>query len=309
MVYQALFSGHAGQDSTIVRTQATVLINMGATQNFAGDRYVKRHDLHCFPATPMTVALADGKRLVADRMVAMTLQFGKYRYVQNVYVLPLGVSADIILGMPWLYSLGEFTCNMRNHELSFVHRASHGRQERIVLRAQPGAPKLAQSKVLPYGQAIHQIRLAQRLQRMREGPTVEQCYAVRKAARQGSTNLYGYDLEDDPRNPNLGGEDKPWAYLCYLLPSRDKEGEKGGAEQQPATSPPKADPRAAQGDATEDGGLLAPLREQSKADPRAAQGDATEKGGLLAPLREQSKADPRAAQGDATEKGPTGPTP
>jgi len=164
MVYQALFSGHAGNESTIVRTQATVLIDTGATQNFVGDRYVKRHDLHSFPATPMTVALADGKHLVADHMVAMTLQFGKYKYVQNVYVLPLGVSADIILGMPWLYSLGEFTCNMRNHELPFVHRVGHGQPERIVLRAQPEAPKLAQSKVLRYGQAIHQIRLAQRLQ-------------------------------------------------------------------------------------------------------------------------------------------------
>ena len=164
MVYQALFSGHAGDESTLVRTQATVLIDTGATQNFVGDRYVKRHDLHSFPATPMTVALADGKHLVADHMVAMTLQFGKYKYVQNVYVLPLGVSADIILGMPWLYSLGEFTCNMRNHELSFVHRVGRGQPERIVLRAQPEAPKLAQSKVLRYGQAIHQIRLAQRLQ-------------------------------------------------------------------------------------------------------------------------------------------------
>jgi hypothetical protein len=228
MVYQALFSGHAGDESTIVRTQATVLIDTGATQNFVGDRYVKRHDLHSFPATPITVALADGKHLVADHMVAMTLQFGKYKYVQNVYVLPLGVSADIILGMPWLYSLGEFTCNMRNHELSFVHRVGHGQPERIVLRAQPEAPKLAQSKVLRYGQAIHQIRLAQRLQRMREGPSVEQCNAVRKAARRGSTNLYGYDHEDDPRDPNPGEECKPWANLCYLLPSRDMEDKKGG---------------------------------------------------------------------------------
>jgi hypothetical protein len=60
---------------------------------------------------------------------------------------------------------------------------------------------------------------------------------------------------------------------------------------------------AVQGDATEDEGILAPLREQSKADPEAVQGDATEDGGLLAPLREQSKADPEAVQGDATEDG------
>jgi hypothetical protein len=143
MIYQALFSGRAGEDSTIVHAQATVLIDTGATQNFAGDRYVQRHDLHSFPAVPIAVALADGKRLVADRTVAMMLQFGTHKYVQNVYVLPLGVPADIILGMPWLHSLDEFTCNMHNHELSFVHNVGHGRHGRIVLRAQPDAPSLA----------------------------------------------------------------------------------------------------------------------------------------------------------------------
>ena len=103
----------------------------------------------------------------------MTLSFGKYHYVRHAYVLPLGVSADAILGMPWLNSLGEFTCNMRNHELSFVHK-THGKSERIVLRPQPDAPKLQSSKILRYGQAIHQIRLAKRFQRSQEGPTVEQ---------------------------------------------------------------------------------------------------------------------------------------
>ena len=157
---------------------------------------------------------------------------------------------------------------------------------------------------------------------------MEQCNAVRKAARQGSANLYGYDHEDDPRDPNPGDECKPWAYLCYLLPSRDEEDEKGGAAQGYATEAAQGcatenggllaphggllaslreqsrlDPEAAQGDATEDGGLLAPLPEQSKAYPEAVKGDATEDGGLLAPLREQSKAYPEAAQGDATKDG------
>lgn len=41
---------------------------------------------------------------VANRMVAMTLAIGKYKYTRHVHILPLGVSADVIMGMPWLYS-------------------------------------------------------------------------------------------------------------------------------------------------------------------------------------------------------------
>ena len=243
MIYQARLKGQAGQGNqgfTEVNTEATVLIDTGATQDFVGQRYVQRHDLRTLPARKMTVTLADGQRLVADRMVAVTLSFGKYDYVRHIYVLPLGVSADIILGMPWLNSLGEFTCNMRSHELSFVHK-SHGKSERIVLQAQPDSPKLQSSKILRYGQAIHQIRLAKRFQRAKQGPTVEQNKAAAKAARQGRNRPY--DHEDDPLGCENDDLEEPWGYLCYLLPSRDDEDEKGGAgptttPAQPPSAPP-----------------------------------------------------------------------
>ena len=246
MIYQALFSGHAGQGhqgSTKVKTRARVLVDTGATQNFVSERFVKRHDLRSFAGTaPLTVALADGKRLISNRMVDMTLIFGEYKYARHVHILPLGVSADVILGMPWLYSLGRFTCDMDNHEMSFVHKVGHGRPQRIVLQAQPDAPKLKGSKVLAYGKALHEIRLAQRLLRAKQGPSVEQVRAVTRAVRQGSENLYGYDHVDDPRE-SVGGDD-PFAFLCYLLPSRDVEDKKGGAGQrtteQGQTPPPPA---------------------------------------------------------------------
>ncbi len=72
MIYQARFKGQAGQGNqgfTEVNTEATVLIDTGATQDFVGQRYVQRHDVRTLPACKITVALADGQRLVADGTV------------------------------------------------------------------------------------------------------------------------------------------------------------------------------------------------------------------------------------------------
>ena len=241
MLYQAMFGGTTGQPGrgyTRKVFRAQVLIDSGATRNFVSQRYVDRHSLRTFAAeTPMNVALADGKRMIANRMVAMTLDFGHYRYTRSVYVLPLGVSADVILGMPWLISLGRFECDMRSNELSFIHKSGHG-YRRIVLGGQPNAPKLEKSKVLPFGKAVREMRAGLRLLRTQEGPTVEQVKATVKAIQRPEKELYGYDHEDDPRsriNPAwlVNHPGAPLCYLCYLLPSRDVEDIKGGAGQQP----------------------------------------------------------------------------
>ena len=242
MLYQALFGGTTegahGQGFSKKVFQARVLIDSGATRNFVSQRYVDRHRLKTFAAEqPMNVALADGKRLVANRKVAMTLDFGSYKYTRNVYVLPLGVSADVILGMPWLYSLGSFECNMRTKELSFISRSGHG-YRRIVLGGQPNAPKLDKSTVLPYGKAIREMRNSLRLLKANEGPTVEQVKTAAKAIRQPGKEPYGYDHEEDPRaniNPAwlVKHPGNPLCYLCYLLPSRDVEDIEGGADREP----------------------------------------------------------------------------
>ena len=242
MLYQALFGGTTegahGQGFSKKVFQARVLIDSGATRNFVSQRYVDRHRLKTFAAEqPMNVALADGKRLVANRKVAITLDFGSYKYTRNVYVLPLGVSADVILGMPWLYSLGSFECNMRTKELSFISRSGHG-YRRIVLEGQPNAPKLDKSTVLPYGKAIREMRNSLRLLKANEGPTVEQVKTAAKAIRQPGKEPYGYDHEEDPRaniNPAwlVKHPGNPLCYLCYLLPSRDVEDIEGGADREP----------------------------------------------------------------------------
>jgi hypothetical protein len=154
------------------------------------------------------------------------------------------VSADVILGMPWLYSLGRFECDMRMNELSFTSKTGHGTR-RIVLGGQPNAPKLENSKVLPFGKAVTEMRAAVRLLKTEEGPTVEQVRATIKAIRQPGEELYGYDHEDDPRshiNPAwlLNHPGAPLCYLCYLLPSRDVEdikGETGLDSSKPSKKP------------------------------------------------------------------------
>jgi hypothetical protein len=248
MLYQAMFKGiteQHGHGFSRKEFQARVLVDSGATRDFVSQRYVDRHGLKTFAADkPMNVALADGKRMIASRKMAMTLDFGEYKYARNVYVLPLGVGADVILGMPWLYSLGRFECDMRMNELSFTSKVGHGTR-RVVLGGQPNAPRLENSKVLPFGKAITEMRAAIRLLKTEEGPTVEQVKAATKAMRQAGEEVYGYDHKDDPRshiNPAwlVNHPGAPLCYLCYLLPSRDVEdikGEAGLDSSKPAKKP------------------------------------------------------------------------
>ena len=228
MLYQAMFKGTTeqhGHGFAEREFRARVLVDSGATRDFVSQRYVDRHGLKTFAADKaMNVALADGKRMTANRQVAMTLDYGDYKYARNVYVLPLGVGADVILGMPWLYSLGRFECDMRMNELSFTSKIGHGTR-REVLGGQPNAPRLENSKVLQFGKAITEMRAAIRLLKTEEGPTVEQVKATTKAMWQSGEEVYGYDHEDDPQshiNPTwlVNHPCATYATCCHRATSR-----------------------------------------------------------------------------------------
>jgi hypothetical protein len=219
MVYEAAFHGFSVRNPTAVHALARALVDSGATRNFISERFVERHELQTSASSsPMNVALADGKRIVANKMVNMTLDFGNYTYCNSVHVLPLGVSADIILGMPWLQSLGKFDCDMNSHTITFSHQPM-GRATplQITLEAQPNVAHLDKSKLLTYGKAIHEMRKTCRHQ---------------LSIASGSDTMP--DLLDDSDSdcdsdtmPNLledsdsDSRERPVAFLCYLLPTRD----------------------------------------------------------------------------------------
>jgi hypothetical protein len=83
MLYQALFKGTTeqhGHGFSKKAFRARVLVDSGATRDFVSQRYVDRHGLKTFAAVkPMDVALADGKRMIANGKVSVTLDFGDYK--------------------------------------------------------------------------------------------------------------------------------------------------------------------------------------------------------------------------------------
>jgi hypothetical protein len=83
---------------------------------------VKRRGLSAYnSAHPLRVTLGDGKQVLCNRGVRLKLMFDNYNYESEAYVLDMGVNPDctIILGTPWLASLGDYTCNEHRGTLSF----------------------------------------------------------------------------------------------------------------------------------------------------------------------------------------------
>eukprot|EP00959_Pyramimonas_sp_CCMP1952_P399914 8378996-Pyramimonas_sp.AAC.1 len=91
------------QGSTRMTTGVLAMIDTGPTRDFVSRALVKEKNLRTIPApSPLEVTVADGKKLVAERMVILTLAFQGYKYTKPMYVLPLGVTATVILGAPFM---------------------------------------------------------------------------------------------------------------------------------------------------------------------------------------------------------------
>ena len=145
--------------TTRLTSAVRVMVDSGASRNFISQRLVKEKWLrtHQAPA-PLEVTVADGERLTTDRMVTLTLDFQGYTYTQPMYVLPLGISASVILGVPFLEDISPFWCDLRRdaRTISFRH---HGREIKLTPspEAMPGAPVISLKK------ALLEMRIGKRL--------------------------------------------------------------------------------------------------------------------------------------------------
>ena len=71
------YAGHGQEGSTRIHTRTHVVVDTSANRDLISERFVKRHNLRSFAASAlMNVALAVGKWLTANRLVAITLDFG-----------------------------------------------------------------------------------------------------------------------------------------------------------------------------------------------------------------------------------------
>jgi hypothetical protein len=121
----------------------TALVDGGATHNFIDASLVARRGLRTEEFEGFHVAVADGYTMTCLDMVPdLEVKLGNYTLTDTFYVVDLS-DTDAVLGVQWLYSLGEIGFNYQTLTMSF--RDANG--SRVVLRGMStGAPRAVSTK-------------------------------------------------------------------------------------------------------------------------------------------------------------------
>jgi hypothetical protein len=121
----------------------TALVDGGATHNFIDASLVARRGLRTEEFEGFHVAVADGYTMTClDMIPDLEIKLGNYTLTDTFYVVDLS-DTDVVLGVQWLYSLGEIGFNYQTLTMSF--RDASG--SRVVLRGMStGAPQAVSAK-------------------------------------------------------------------------------------------------------------------------------------------------------------------
>jgi hypothetical protein len=98
-----------------------VLIDGGSTHNFVQNRLAKFLNLPSNPTDPLKVMVGNGSILTCHSLctsIPLTLQQEKFNV--DFYTLPL-CGADVVLGVPWLRSIGPVLMDYTSLSLSYNH--------------------------------------------------------------------------------------------------------------------------------------------------------------------------------------------
>ena len=123
---------------TIAKTQVVILVDSGSTHNFIQDRVAKFLGLPTTIAPqPLKVMVGDGNLLEClTQCIAVPFSIQGTSFVSDFYILPLG-GAEVVLGVPWLVSLGPILTDYTTLKMSFTYL---GQQIQLVADA-PFKPK------------------------------------------------------------------------------------------------------------------------------------------------------------------------
>jgi hypothetical protein len=121
----------------------TDLVDGGATHNFIDASFVARRGLHTEEFEEFHVAVVDGYTMTClDMIPDLEVKIGNYTLTDTFYVVDLS-DTDVVLGVQWLYSLGEIGFNYQMLTMSF--RDASGL--RVVLRGMStGEPRAVSTK-------------------------------------------------------------------------------------------------------------------------------------------------------------------
>ena len=112
-----------------------VLRDSGATRNFIHPSEATRRGLAVYDAPhALQVTLGDGKEVRCGKVARLKLVFHNYVYEGEAYLLDMGKSPDctVILGTPWLATLGDYVCNEHKGTLSFWRKGGRSHQKVVL---------------------------------------------------------------------------------------------------------------------------------------------------------------------------------
>jgi hypothetical protein len=121
----------------------TALVDGGATHNFIDASLVARRGLRNKEFEGFHVAVANGYMMTClDMIPDLEVKLGNYTLTDTFYVVDLS-NTDAVLGVQWLYSLGEIGFNYQTLTMSF----RDANRSRVVLRGMStGAPRALSTK-------------------------------------------------------------------------------------------------------------------------------------------------------------------
>lgn len=130
----SLFNGsrdHLLMLKGIVKGQEVMcMVDSGAAHNFLDEDFVVKEGLQIEDFSIFNVMLVDGSKISCTRRIPrLSIQLDDYTFDDKLYAVGIK-GTKIVLGVPWLKSLGRHIQDFNNMEVEFTHE---GKQ--IVLRA------------------------------------------------------------------------------------------------------------------------------------------------------------------------------
>jgi len=104
----------------VVGEKVIVLVDGGATHNFVDEKFVGRKKLKAEPFGGFNVVTGKNGNIVpCNKMVRkLDLRFKDYT-VDDFFVFPVGGTPPLVLGVQWLWKLGDHTTNYQTLKLKF----------------------------------------------------------------------------------------------------------------------------------------------------------------------------------------------
>ncbi|WVY93439.1 hypothetical protein V8G54_032527 [Vigna mungo] len=121
------FTGGVGSSTIRLQGQignnpVSILVDGGSDHNFIQDRVAKFLDLPSIPYNPLTVMVGSDNLLRCDHLCPeVEIKIQEHTLTVNFYILPLR-GADIVLGAPWLKSIGPVLMDYTQLRISFNHQ-------------------------------------------------------------------------------------------------------------------------------------------------------------------------------------------